>query len=479
MAANGPSLMPGSIPGGYSRGHPLLFHFLCAVWIKCFGYSNIALHSFPLMISVLCLIAIFEGCRNMFGVRTASIALLLVSTQVIFFVQASFVLPEVMVTLCAFLVLYYYSRDQLLPASLMLFCLFFTKESGLVFGAVISCDTLLCFFTKRGSLKTQIWRLTAVMAPTLFIGIFFLMQKAITGWYLLPLHSSLIHTNWDALYKLLLRCMHCMFTNDPATSVLFIFIAALGIIPAVARRNAGYLFLFFPAIIVYILTNKEITDNTGDVVWVVLLVLLFAIPFYFLFRFNKTLNTQARRFIILLGCCYGAYLFFSMLSVLTYRYLLAEIVLLLIFLAVCIETFIMAGGKVVFYCAIAGILLIEAYAFYSDEGVDDTDLGAFHAMKVQRDVVAYLEKANAYDKEITTGCFWETVHLIDSTEGFLSSSRLFSKISWDTARPQTDYAVFDNVCWSPTYEHIQKNPAFHLVYKTTDGPIWAEIYQHK
>ena len=109
MATHGPSLLPGSIPSGYSRGHPLLFHFLCSVWIRCFGYSNVAVHSFPLLVSVLCLIAIFEGCLRMFGGRVATVALLLVATQVIFFVQSSFVLPEVMVTMFTFLSLYYYS----------------------------------------------------------------------------------------------------------------------------------------------------------------------------------------------------------------------------------------------------------------------------------------------------------------------------------------------------------------------------------
>ena len=46
MTQQGPSLMPGSIPPDFSRGHPLMFHFLCGLWIKCLGSSNTAIHSF-------------------------------------------------------------------------------------------------------------------------------------------------------------------------------------------------------------------------------------------------------------------------------------------------------------------------------------------------------------------------------------------------------------------------------------------------
>src|SRR4051812_20266565 len=58
MVENGPSLMPGCIPDNCARGHPLLFHFLCSLWIKCFGSSNVAVHSFALLTSVLLLIGI-------------------------------------------------------------------------------------------------------------------------------------------------------------------------------------------------------------------------------------------------------------------------------------------------------------------------------------------------------------------------------------------------------------------------------------
>ena len=174
MAINGPSLMPGSIPDAYSRGHPLFFHFLCSLWIRCFGFSNIAVHSFPLLLSIVFLTALYECCFRLFGRREAILAILLVSMHVLFFVQSSYVLPEILVALLAFLSLYFYSRDRVLLTSIALLMLFFTKEGGLVFGAVIGADALISFFRNNERLAQRSLRLVAVIVPVLLIGLFFI-----------------------------------------------------------------------------------------------------------------------------------------------------------------------------------------------------------------------------------------------------------------------------------------------------------------
>jgi hypothetical protein len=479
MAINGPSLLPGVIPSDYSRGHPLFFHFLCGLWIRCFGNSNIALHSFPLLITVVFLIALYEGCRRMFNAKVATLALLLVTTQAIFFVQASFVELEMMVALLTFLALYFYAYDKLLLTSLMLAMLFLTKEAGLVFGLVIGLHAMIVLFDKKQPLSRRLLRVFAVGVSVVPVALFFVLQKAREGWYLLPLHNSLINTDWDHMYFMFRECLHWIFESGNPTKLLWAFIIALSAVPAIKHKNIRYLFLCLPAAIVWILTNKEITGATGDVVWVVLFGLFFIAGCYGLLHLNKKLDEHAKRFIILLSLGFVAYLCFSSLSVLTFRYLLVEIVLLLIFLAVCIDMFITASAHALYPISIVGILLVGVCAYNADSGNDDTDLEAFHAMKVQKAVVAYLEKENAYDKEVTMGCFWETVHLIDTTQGFLSSGRVFTKINWDTAGANTDYAVFDNVCSSSTYERMVQNPAFHLAYRIKDGRTWSEVYKRQ
>lgn len=478
MAINGPGLLPGIIPSVYSRGHPLLFHFLCGLWIRCFGSSDLALHSFALTVAVVFLIVLYEGCMRLFGRRVAVLALLLVATQVIFFVQASFVEMEVMVSLLAFLSLYFYAYDRLLLTAVMLAMLYLTKESGLVFGLVIGCHALISFIRKRGTLIRRTLRLVAVVSSVLPVGVFFVLQKIKEGWYLLPLHSSLIHTRWDACYPLFRSCLTWTFCGDKSNVVLFCFVVLLSLFPAIRKRDPRYLFLFLPGIIIGLLCNKYIAEHIGDGLLVGLFILFYAAPFYYLPLCNKDLTVTSRRFLLLLGFSFVAYLCFSSLSVLTYRYLLVDIVLLLVFVAVCIDTFARQFGSSLFYIAVAGIAVIAVFAFKYDEGHDDTDLDAFRAMTVQKKIVAYLEAHDAYDKEVAGSGFWELAHLVDPMQGYLGSARTFTRINWGVAGPNTDYAILDNVWWDPANEHAINDSGFHVIYTARAGDIWSEIYVH-
>src|SRR5271170_3215814 len=53
MYLHGVSLMPTAIDPELSRGHPLFFHAIAAIWMHIFGNSHISMHSFALTISVL------------------------------------------------------------------------------------------------------------------------------------------------------------------------------------------------------------------------------------------------------------------------------------------------------------------------------------------------------------------------------------------------------------------------------------------
>ncbi len=218
MALTGPSLLPGSLTDYYSRGHPLLFHFLAALWIKCFGSSNIAVHSFPLFISIVFLIALFECSLRLFNRSVAILALLIVSTQVIFFAQASFVLPEVMLALFAFLSLYCYVTDRFVLTAVMLFGLFFTKESGLVYGAVIGIDAFVSLF-RKGDFRKRWFRMASVLLPAVLIGSFFVIQKVRLGWYLLPEHTGLIHIDWNTFYAMFRQGLYWSFQGHSARHI--------------------------------------------------------------------------------------------------------------------------------------------------------------------------------------------------------------------------------------------------------------------
>jgi len=480
MALHGPSLLPGSIPPDLSRGHPLMFHFLCALWIRCFGSSNIAIHSFPLLLSVIFLIVLFECCLRLFGHKAAVLLLLLVTTRVIFFVQSTFVYPEIMLAMFAFLSLYCYCKDYLLLTSLMLFMLFFTKEGGLVFGAVIGVDALVAIFRRSENVRRRWLRLAAVLAPACLIGLFFVLQNAKFGWYVLPEHTDMIKPDWNAYYIMFKSGLYWAFRGDNAMYVLVFFIILLSLVPALKFKNIRYLFLIPPAFIVYAQAEMFPTKADGGVIWMLLYILFFTVPVYYVLQLNKTLDESAQRFVLLLGICVVAFLFYSSLTRIAYRYLLVDIIFVLIFLALCTSTYVTTGGKNLFYFAICCIALIGAYGFYSNDRVEDTQLGAFKVMNVQMQELAYLEKENAYNKEIAYGCGYECGPFTDTLEGFLSSGRSFTRMERFPVGPHTEYAIFGNRCGvGDDYTRMLTNPDFQTVYKVRDGEIWAEIFKRK
>jgi len=482
MAIHGPGLLPGALPYTLSRGHPLLFHFFCALWIRCLGYSNTAIHSFPLLVSVIFIIAVYECCFRLFGKQVAILALLLVCTQAVFYIQSSFVLPEIMVALCAFLSLYFYATDRFLQAAIFFFMLFFTKESGVVYGAVSGIHAVVLLFRSKESIKRRLLRLASVVIPALLIVLFFMLQKQKEGWFLLPEHVNLIHTDWNDFYARFRDGLYWTFPGHSTRHLLVFFIILLSAVPAVQRRNVRYLFLCLPAAIVYILLNDYIVEHTGDVVWMVLFLLFFVLAVYYLFRLDTTMAGPARRFIILLVAGFVSYLCFLGLSVTTYRYLTCNIFLAMVFLAVCIIELAAASGYKLYYAAIAGILLLGVYGYYSDDGDFETDPGVFPEIRVEMKEVAFLEKQNAYDKEVGITYGWLLWHYTDTLEGFLSTPRVFTKMKHFPPNPNTNYVVFGNqdiLDYNDLYHHISHSPDYHLVFRVTDdyGAL-GEIYKH-
>ena len=481
MAIHGPSLLPGSISSDLSCGHPLMLHFLGSLWIRCFGSSNIAIHSFPLLVSVIFLVVLFECCRSLFGGETAILVLLLVATRVIFFVDSSFVYPEIMLAMFAFLSLYFYTKDRLFLTAIMLFMLFNTKEGGLLIGAVIGADAVVSWLRVKGDRRRSSLRMAAVLAPACFTVLFFAVQKARSGWYFNPLHTTMICEDWKAYYMMFKRGLYWSFSGDSAMGVLVFFIMLLSTIPAIKYKDIRYLFLYPPAFIVSFQAQIYSSGADGSAVWMPLFLLFFAVPVYFILQLNTTLRAFAHRFIILMGICTVIYLLYSSVTHIAYRYLIVIIVFLMIFLAISITTYVAASGKTLFYFTAGSILLIEAYGFYSNENLWDTQLGAFRVMNVQMHEFAYLEKENAYDKKIAYGSNWEALRCTDTLLGFLSPGRRFANMVRFPVDTSCEYAIFGNFSCNEEeeYRRILTNPHFSSVYKIRDGEVWAEVFKNR
>ena len=479
MYVHGVSLMPGAVEPELSRGHPLFFHAAAATWMHLFGASHVAMHSFALCIALLFLVAVYETGLRFFNRNVAVLSLLLVSTQEVFFVQSSFVLFEVLVAFLAFLSLALYSGRRYFWAGLCLSALFYTKESGLIAGAVIGIDALAGLFHKSAPLAERLKKIAAAGVPVVLIGLFFLLQKHVPGWYIFPFYSGLVEHDWGAFwYKFRMSCIKLVF-YDNLKFYIYLMLMFLTLIATIKSKKYRLLVLWLPAIIVFYWVDDMRAGR-----------LLPSVPFFivfigavvwFLYNYGSRYffpDAEQRRFLILSGAFVYCFLCFSTMNFFTYRYLMAALVPMFFIAAVLFDLMIANTYQWVLYPVVCGILVTAFFSFRNNTGYGDADLGAFDGMQVHEQVVRYMEQIDAYDKPIATSSFLEAQHLINPETGFLKSGRTFKAVGYDIT-PTTEYVIMDNLEPDSRHDNIKNDTGFVLAYKAERPRIWAEVYKRK
>ena len=479
---HGISLMPNAIDAEISRGHPLFFHSIAAIWMHIFGSSHFAMHSFALFISVLFLITIYEVGLRLFNQRVAVISILLVATQVVFFVQSSFVLLEMLVAFLAFLSIYFYIKDRYILTVLCLTALFYTKESGLIAGFVIGLDAIAGMFNKQVSSKTRLLRIVSIAIPCVLIGIYFIIQKQVRGWYIFPLYNELIEHSWKSFwYKFRISCVRGAFYEN-IKFYYFIVLMALSIIAAIKDKSIKYLVLLTPAVIIYYFVDDM---RAGRILPSIPFFILFVLSvFYFLYIFSRPefyVKTEQRRFIVLTSLFILVFLCFSTMNFFTYRYLLAAIIPLLFLTAAFYDMLITHSFKILYYPFLGIILLIGFFSFKLNDGYGDADLGAFDAMDMQQNIAGYMSSNNYYNNCIGGGLFLTNQSLVNADAGYSKDNKSFKTIRSEIDK-STEFAIFDNISPDSRYNDIKGDTSFTLVYRYTNkkkGKVWAEIYHRK
>ena len=473
MYLHGPSLMPNAIDLFYSRGHPLLFYASAAAWMEVFGPSHMAQHSFCLFISVALLVAMYETCLRLFGKRTAVTALVMLPLQVMFFVQSTFLLPEVMIGLLCLLTLYFYATRKYALTFICCTALMLTKESGMTLGLVLGIGATCNLLDKNEDLKARLTNLAALIMSGMVIGLFFLLQKKMNGWYLYPEHTAYIKWEWPAFWEKFKYALETLFCHDFRLR-LFQLVLLLAIIVAVHVKDIRYATPLVPGYLIYVIIEDKFAWLPRKALLVIFLLSL-VLTAYQLVQLSATRSKPKTRFIYLGVFFIAAYLCFSCINFFTARYLICVLVVALILAAAYIDVYISALYGLIYYLTIACIVLIGLYGFKYDTGLGDLNLGAFDAMTVEEDIINYFEQAGLYDKSIGADNFQNREHLQKPYTGFLHSDKVFKNVAYDVFWGE-DYLIFDNIKPDTKYEAMKANPAYHLVYKTAKGQAWAEVY---
>ncbi len=473
MYQHGPSLMPNAIDLFYSRGHPLLFYASAAMWMKAFGASHFAQHAFALFLSLLTIVATHEIAYRLFNKTTANFALLIAPLQVMFFVQSAMLLPEIMITLLVILALYFFALQKHLFTFLACSALYLTKESGMVMGLALGIVSFLGLFAKGVPIKNKLAPLVALACSGICIGIFYLLQKKLNGWYLFPEHMGMIKWDWPTIWKKIQFSLEVLFVHDYRFR-LFQLLLVLAAIVAVYTKDIRFMTPLVPGYLIYAIIENRFSWMPRQA----LLALFFVSLLYAAWQMINLADIKqsaTRRFVYAATIFTICYLLFSGINFFTARYLCCVLFIVIILTAAWLNTYLKQLYAAVHYAALACVALCGYYGLKYDTGLTDVNRGAYDAMKVQQDVIKWCETNQLYTKAISAP-YVQREHLQKPLTGFRNSAQQFTSVTYEPTGT-TDFAIYDNIEPDSNYFRIKINSAFKLTYRTTSGEAWSEIYE--
>ena len=419
---NGLSLLPHALPPDLSRGHPLLFHFLAAMWMRIFGTSPVAGHTFALTISVLLILEVYFFCKAFFSERVGFLACFILCVQVGFVAQSAFLLPEVLFALFTLLAFHAFFREKKIMFVLLATCMLLTKESGVVMIFALLAWRIATFLLQaKKDRKALMSGLLMMVTPLLIASAYFFIQKIEYGWFFFPLHIGLIVIDKSVITDNLPKAMAYLTIND--------------------GRNMLSLFIVI-ALIVSLLKRNRLSANEKK--------------------------------IFSCFCCYlVSFLVFTSMNFYMTRYMLCLLPPFIIMGTVVIDRafskvrFLYMGAIIVITCA-------ALLPFISKKNVQD--LNCAYSVRTDHRMVAYCEQKNLYD----TCIFTTSVLCYDFTDpytGYLSGSKRFTNVGLQFSG-KTAYCIFSTDQYDPDlFERIKKENKLVLIQRYEQGYAWCELYK--
>lgn len=388
MYEKGPSLLPGVISDWDSRGHPLLFYFLSALWLKIFGYSIINAHFFALFNSITLLLSLYFIVGRYFDFKIAYASILILMCQDIFFVQSIMLMPEVLLALFALLVFFSYFENKIFWFNLFATCSIFTKETGI--SILLTVFLYDIFKNRNNNLKNIIIRQLKLFAlPAILITIFFLIQKLKYGWFFYPDHIGKMTNHFNEILN--------RFTGYS----LFLFL----------RHGRNIMSIIILTFIIILFFKKKSANNENS-------FFQFSFLFILIYLLLLSINFPTLRYLFYI------FPFFVVLFILAVDYFSFK-------------------KEWLFWSTVIIFVSTSGYYTYSNKEISDVSPGYRDMVEIHKDVVKYAEKANLYDENIATH-FLMQFNLTHPEIGYLSSNKKFTSVS-TTIDSTTKYVIISNI----------------------------------
>lgn len=427
MAEGGPGLLPSALNDWFSRGHPLMFHFIGSSWIVLFGDTLSAIHSFPLSVSVLFLLTIYLATGSTFGWFAGFSSALLMAVQPMFIAQSSLVLPEIFLALFSFLAIFFIVKKWYILSGIAGIFAVLTKESGLI---IMGLLVIFCVFDgmiRRKSISRKEIRnsIIGLSLPFLFFVLFLVIQYFQKGWLFYPEHIGMIE--WES----------SIFWNK------------MGIFYEVMFIKYGNL--------------------------VISLILVISALAMLLAR--QQVPREMKRLLFLGLLLLAGFSVFSSLNFFTNRYLLPVFPLFLIPAGY----FLTAAKRPVWMKSI----ILGAIAFYllfinlvpQNLRIGDTSMGYLDGVKVHQESIDFLVDLDIRDERVLTH-FLMNVQLTQSTSRYLEADEKFTQVTttWDDS---VRWIVYSNFERNFDLEQIKQEQSLELIRRFESGKAYTEIYHVK
>ncbi|MBX2972843.1 MAG: glycosyltransferase family 39 protein [Flavobacteriales bacterium] len=466
MLANGPSLLPDAIDVSLSRGHPLLFHFLAAVWATVFGGSATSLHVFALVVSVALLVSVYLIGRSWSDGLTALAMTALLLGHEGFLAQSGLLLPELMLALWTVLAWHCFLRRRWLAYFLFGSCALLTKEAGIVLIlALAAWQVLLVACGEGDERKAHLRVLLISLTPLIPFAAHFTIQYILFGWVFFPEHVALLTPGLrDVAYKS--RLIFLAVFEDQGRIV---FTFAFSFLPLMFWK-AGRPLQRIAAAVLYIAAIKSLWGRwpipfIPEPLSSLLIMAALFFVFHFLYRRSDPTSPSAPAVAYLFVIAFWS---FCALNFYTNRYLLTLHPIIIIG-AGCLLWHSMQGlprwtlSAVMWSCVIAQAWFIAAY-----DDVGDAHLSYLDAIAVEREMIAHLEQQGLHNAPILTD-FTSMIYLTDMGAGYLGQGRPFTQVTTDPDAKAT-YAVVSN-----TSRTEIPSDGFTTTHRVSLGKAWIEL----
>lgn len=424
MEANHLSILPNALPVYYSRGHPLLFHFLGALWLRIFGADVASSHVFALTVSVFLIFAVFYFCKKIFSEKTGLLACFLLMLQPMFMVQSVLVLPEIMLSLFSLMTIYFFLKEKWGAYIFAATCALFTKETGItpvISIGIIFLATSLSSGNKYSNINQFLLKSLILIIPVIIFFIFLLIQKSINGWFLFPEHVNYTISDPGEIVKNFFHRASCSFISEGK-------------------------YLIFAATLI-------------------------AVYFYFFYRKHKE-NPANFPVIVLL-----VYIFFSLIMLavnfFTIRYAIGVIVPFVIMASYFIIT--VFTKKIIVFAFISLFCFLQLCVFLPKKESGDCSLGYTNDIKTSKNMVDFCVQNNFRNKKIYANFLMNT-YLSNPYSGYISEQQKFYNINC-IFDDEKELFIISNIELSDKYDLLKTSENFRLLKRFQSQQSWMEIYE--